>query len=79
LGDEYLARVAAEAATGRGKVRPGRLAPPALVILGAGGDLTNRLAVAALYHYVQAGRLRTSLPPLVSITMAGRPCNGASA
>ena len=35
-----------------------RQAPPAtLVIFGAGGDLTKRLVVPALYHLVQAGRL----------------------
>ena len=50
--------VAPEAATAVTKVRPGRPAPPAtLVIFGAGGDLTKRLVVPALYHLVQAGRL----------------------
>jgi glucose-6-phosphate 1-dehydrogenase len=50
--------VAPEAATAVAKLRPGRPAPPAtLVIFGAGGDLTKRLVVPALYHLVQAGRL----------------------
>jgi len=50
--------IAPEAATAVTKVRPGRPAPPAtLVIFGAGGDLTKRLVVPALYHLVQAGRL----------------------
>jgi len=48
-------RNAPEAAT---KVLPGRQAPPAtLVIFGAGGDLTKRLVMPALYHLVRAGKL----------------------
>jgi glucose-6-phosphate 1-dehydrogenase len=39
-------------------VAPGLQAPAAtLVIFGAGGDLTKRLVVPALYHLVQAGKL----------------------
>jgi glucose-6-phosphate 1-dehydrogenase len=50
--------VAPEAATAVAKVRPGGRAPSAtLVIFGAGGDLTKRLVVPALYHLVKAGRL----------------------
>ncbi len=53
-----MTTIAPEAATAVTKVRPGRPAPPAtLVIFGAGGDLTKRLVVPALYHLVQAGRL----------------------
>jgi hypothetical protein len=32
-----------------------------LVIFGAGGDLTKRLVVLALYHLVQAGKLSNQL------------------
>jgi hypothetical protein len=40
------------------KALPGRQPQPAtLVIFGAGGDLTKRLVVPALYHLVQAGKL----------------------
>ena len=53
-----MTTIAPEAATAVTKVRPGRPALPAtLVIFGAGGDLTKRLVVPALYHLVQAGRL----------------------
>jgi glucose-6-phosphate 1-dehydrogenase len=49
---------APEAATTAAKVLSGRQAPPAtLVIFGAGGDLTKRLVVPALYNLVKAGRL----------------------
>jgi glucose-6-phosphate 1-dehydrogenase len=47
---ETVARVA--------RATTGRRAPPAtLVIFGAGGDLTKRLVVPALYNLVRAGRL----------------------
>jgi glucose-6-phosphate 1-dehydrogenase len=47
-----------EAAATAANVRPGHPAPPAtLVIFGAGGDLTKRLVVPALYHLVRAGKL----------------------
>jgi glucose-6-phosphate 1-dehydrogenase len=47
-----------EAASTAAKIRPGRQTPPAtLVIFGAGGDLTKRLVVPALYHLAQAGEL----------------------
>ncbi|MET0941868.1 MAG: hypothetical protein ABWY13_10945, partial [Mesorhizobium sp.] len=37
---------------------PGHPAPPAtLTIFGAGGDLTKRLVVPALYNLVRAGKL----------------------
>jgi glucose-6-phosphate 1-dehydrogenase len=50
--------IAPEAATTAAKILPGRQAPPAtLVIFGAGGDLTKRLVVPALYNLVQAGKL----------------------
>jgi glucose-6-phosphate 1-dehydrogenase len=50
--------IASEAATTAAKVLSGGQAPPAtLVIFGAGGDLTKRLVVPALYHLVQAGKL----------------------
>jgi glucose-6-phosphate 1-dehydrogenase len=50
--------IASEAATTAAKLLSGRQAPPAtLVIFGAGGDLTKRLVVPALYHLVQAGKL----------------------
>ena len=42
----------------RGKGPPGPSAPPAtLTIFGAGGDLTKRLIVPALYNLVRAGKL----------------------
>src|SRR5215831_13590645 len=48
----------AETATTAARIYPGHQAPPAtLVIFGAGGDLTKRLVVPALYHLVQAGKL----------------------
>ena len=47
---EAVARVA--------RATTNRQAPPAtLVIFGAGGDLTKRLVVPALYNLVRAGRL----------------------
>jgi glucose-6-phosphate 1-dehydrogenase len=50
--------IAPEAATTAATSLPDRQAPPAtLVIFGAGGDLTRRLVVPALYHLVQAGKL----------------------
>jgi glucose-6-phosphate 1-dehydrogenase len=50
--------IAPEAATTAAKILPGRQAQPAtLIIFGAGGDLTKRLVVPALYHLVQAGKL----------------------
>ena len=50
--------IAPEAAMTAAKMLPGRQAPPAtLVIFGAGGDLTKRLVVPALYHLVQANSL----------------------
>ena len=50
--------IAPEAAKTAAKVLPGRQAPPAtLVIFGAGGDLTKRLVVPALYNLVQARKL----------------------
>ena len=54
--------IAPEAATTAAKVLPGRQAPPAtLVIFGAGGDLTKRLVVPALYNLVQARKLPDEL------------------
>ncbi len=56
-GMSTVTTIAPEAATAA-KVLPGRPAPPAtLVIFGAGGDLTKRLVVPALYNLVQAGKL----------------------
>jgi glucose-6-phosphate 1-dehydrogenase len=50
--------IALESAKTAEKAHPGHPAPPAtLVIFGAGGDLTKRLVVPALYHLVQAGKL----------------------
>ena len=50
--------IAPEAATTAAKVLLGRQAPPAtLVIFGAGGDLTKRLVVPALYNLAQARKL----------------------
>jgi glucose-6-phosphate 1-dehydrogenase len=57
-----VATIAPEAATTAAKILPGRQAPPAiLVIFGAGGDLTKRLVVPALYNLVQAGKLPDEL------------------
>ena len=48
----------AEAATTVAKSLSGHRAPPAiLTIFGAGGDLTKRLVVPALYNLVRAGKL----------------------
>ena len=56
--DEYETTIAPEAATTAAKILLGRQAPPAtLVIFGAGGDLTKRLVVPALYNLVRAGKL----------------------
>jgi glucose-6-phosphate 1-dehydrogenase len=50
--------IAPEAAKTAAKVLLGRQVPPAtLVIFGAGGDLTKRLVVPALYNLVQARKL----------------------
>jgi glucose-6-phosphate 1-dehydrogenase len=50
--------IAPEAAKTAAKVLLGREAPPAtLVIFGAGGDLTKRLVVPALYNLAQARKL----------------------
>jgi glucose-6-phosphate 1-dehydrogenase len=50
--------IAPEATTTAAKAVTGRKAPPAtMVIFGAGGDLTHRLVVPALYNLVRAGRL----------------------
>ena len=50
--------IAAEPAATVAKSLPGRQAPPAtLTIFGAGGDLTKRLVVPALYNLVRAGKL----------------------
>ena len=50
--------IAPQAAKTAEKVLLGRQAPPAtLVIFGAGGDLTKRLVVPALYNLVQARKL----------------------
>src|SRR5260370_8986058 len=58
LGDKYGAMIAPKTAMTAAKVVQVRQAPPAtLVIFGAGGDLTKRLVVPALYHLVQAGKL----------------------
>jgi glucose-6-phosphate 1-dehydrogenase len=58
LGDKLGAMIAPKAAMTAAKVVQSRQAPPAtLVIFGAGGDLTKRLVVPALYHLVQAGKL----------------------
>jgi glucose-6-phosphate 1-dehydrogenase len=47
-----------EAAVTAAKTLPGHRAPPAtLAIFGAGGDLTKRLVVPALYNLVRAGKL----------------------
>ena len=53
-----MTTIALESAKTAEKAHPGHPAPPAtLVIFGAGGDLTKRLVVPALYHLVQAGKL----------------------
>jgi glucose-6-phosphate 1-dehydrogenase len=50
--------VAPEAAVTAATTLPGHPAPPAtLTIFGAGGDLTKRLVVPALYNLVRAGKL----------------------
>jgi glucose-6-phosphate 1-dehydrogenase len=50
--------IAPIATTNAAKALPSRKAPPAtMVIFGAGGDLTHRLVVPALYNLVRAGRL----------------------
>ena len=50
--------IAAEPAATLTKCLPARQAPPAtLTIFGAGGDLTKRLVVPALYNLVRAGKL----------------------
>ncbi|MGB7458623.1 MAG: hypothetical protein WBM51_23545, partial [Pseudolabrys sp.] len=50
--------IAPQAAKTAEKVLLGRQAPPAtLVIFGAGGDLTKRLVVPALYNLVKARKL----------------------
>src|SRR5215467_795080 len=55
---EPSSRMSTATTNASAKVLPGRQAPPAtLVIFGAGGDLTKRLVVPALYHLVQAGKL----------------------
>jgi glucose-6-phosphate 1-dehydrogenase len=54
--------IAPEAAKTAAKVLPGGQAPPAtLVIFGAGGDLTKRLVVPALYNLVQGRKLPDEL------------------
>src|SRR5467141_2274367 len=58
LGDKHGVMIAPKTAMTEGRVLQGRQAPPAtLVIFGAGGDLTKRLVVPALYHLVRAGKL----------------------
>src|SRR5260370_14091287 len=50
--------IAPEAAVTAPTALPGHRAPPAtLTIFGAGGDLTKRLVVPALYNLVRAGKL----------------------
>jgi glucose-6-phosphate 1-dehydrogenase len=50
--------IAPETATTAANIVPSRQVPPAtLVIFGAGGDLTKRLVVPALYHLVRASKL----------------------
>ena len=50
--------IAPEAAATAATAFPGHRAPPAtLTIFGAGGDLTKRLVVPALYNLVRAGKL----------------------
>jgi glucose-6-phosphate 1-dehydrogenase len=50
--------IAPEAAASAATALPGHRAPPAtLTIFGAGGDLTKRLVVPALYNLVRAGKL----------------------
>ena len=50
--------IAPEAAVTAATTLPGHPAPPAtLTIFGAGGDLTKRLVVPALYNLVRAGKL----------------------
>src|ERR1700720_4900637 len=53
-----MTTIAAEATASAGKSLSGRSVPPAtMVIFGAGGDLTKRLVVPALYNLVRAGKL----------------------
>src|SRR6266540_5008603 len=50
--------IAPETAAGAATALPAHRAPPAtLTIFGAGGDLTKRLIVPALYNLVRAGKL----------------------
>jgi glucose-6-phosphate 1-dehydrogenase len=50
--------IVSECARAAARILPSRQAPPAtIVIFGAGGDLTKRLVVPALYHLAQAGKL----------------------
>src|SRR6516162_11086637 len=53
-----MTTIAADAAATVAKSSPGHpLSPAAMTIFGAGGDLTKRLVVPALYHLVRAGKL----------------------
>src|SRR5262245_23936741 len=53
-----MTTIGAEAAATVAKCLPDRRpAPATMVIFGAGGDLTKRLVVPALYNLVRAGRL----------------------
>ena len=53
-----MTTIAADAAATVAKSVPGHpLSPATMTIFGAGGDLTKRLVVPALYHLVRAGKL----------------------
>src|SRR5262249_60977002 len=53
-----MTTIAADAAATVAKSFPSHpLSPATMTIFGAGGDLTKRLVVPALYHLVRAGKL----------------------
>src|SRR6476620_12097788 len=53
-----MTTIAADAAATVAKSFPGHpLSPATMTIFGAGGDLTKRLVVPALYNLVRAGKL----------------------
>src|SRR5262249_42410345 len=57
-GRRAMTMIAAAAAAARAKGLPApALSPATLTIFGAGGDLTKRLIVPALYNLVRAGKL----------------------
>ena len=79
-GMSTVTTIAPEAAAAAAKALPGHPAPPAtLTIFGAGGDLTKRLVVPALYNLVRAGKLPDDSPSSASIITTRPPSSGARA